>query len=72
MNNGLVSLNKQIPAMATGVQKLNDVYKNQIVPSTGQLKDGASKLALGLGATKEGATKLGEAATGSKAGFREA
>ncbi|MBU3110534.1 YhgE/Pip domain-containing protein [Clostridium lacusfryxellense] len=68
LNNGLVSLNKQIPTMAEGVQKLNDVYKNQMVPSTGQLKDGASKLALGLGATKEGSSKLGEAATGLKQG----
>lgn len=63
LKNGLSQLNNQVPAMATGVQKLNEAYKTQIVPSTGQLKDGASQLALGLGAAKDGATQLSEAAT---------
>jgi len=49
--------------MAIGVQKLNEAYKTQIVPSTKKLKDGASQLASGLGAAKEGATKLNDAST---------
>ena len=48
--------------MAAGVQKLNEAYKTQIIPSTGKLKDGANQLALGLGAAKEGANQLSDAA----------
>jgi len=71
LNSGLVSLNNQVPEMVTGVQKLNDGYKNQILPSTSQLKDGAAKLALGLGATKDGSSKLNDSATGLKQGSEQ-
>lgn len=63
LKNGLLELNKQVPTMAVGVQKLNEAYKTQILPSTGQLKSGASQLALGLGAAKDGVAQLSVAST---------
>ncbi|MGH4051741.1 MAG: YhgE/Pip domain-containing protein [Clostridium sp.] len=68
LNNGLVALNNQVPDIGKGMRKLNDAYKNQIVPSTRQLKDGAAKFAVALGATKDGAVKLNESATRLKQG----
>jgi len=59
----LGELKAQVPAMVNGVGQLNEAYKTQIVPSTGKLKDGASQLALGLGAAKGGVTQLSDAAT---------
>ena len=63
LNNGLSELNKQVPAMATGVQKLNEAYTKKILPSTKELKEGASTLASGLAGTKDGSSKLSEAST---------
>ncbi|MBU3144523.1 YhgE/Pip domain-containing protein [Clostridium sp. CF012] len=68
LKNGLVQLNNQVPTMGAGVNKLNEAYKTQIVPTTGKLKDGATELALGLGAAKEGASQLSDAAVKLKDG----
>ena len=68
LNDGLSVLNNQVPEMATGVQKLNYAYKKKILPSTRDLKDGASELASGLAKTKDGSTKLKNASTDLKDG----